>query len=151
MRQSQDLSAARALKLADELGLRYDSTVVPRRMRLVSGLVVAALALSPFLTEWCAANCETARQGGVPACHHVATPAQHIEPDPRPCGHDHRALVIEATSVTLLASRARAIQSVGLNEPRFGLVRQLPGNITLRGPTLSLPSLDISPSLPLRI
>jgi len=118
---------------------------------LIAVCALCAFTAAPLIADWCAANCETARQAGVPACHHASSAARRIEPEPLPCGHDHHPILIDTTAVKPPVARPLALHAADLIEPCFRVAAERQRDVTVRGPTRASPSLPLTLSCSLRI
>ena len=119
--------------------------------RLIAVCALCAFAAAPLIADWCGATCETARQAGVPACHHAGSAARRIEHEPLPCGHDHHPILVDTTAVRPPVARTLAFHTADLSEPYSRVVGDSQLDVTVRGPTGSSPSLPLTLSSSLRI
>jgi hypothetical protein len=118
---------------------------------LIAVCALCAFTAAPLIADWCAGKCETARQAGVPACHHAGSAARRIEHEPLPCGHDHHPILVDTTAVKPPVARPLALHIADLSEPSSRVMGEWQRDVTVRGPTRSSPSLPLTLSSALRI
>ena len=134
--------------------IRYDGLMACVR-RFAAAVVLIAFAAAPVLANWCAAECETAGNPRMPACHDGMSPpastvANGQAPVPVPCGHDHHPITVNIASVKPLVTRTVAVVYAIGGLPAQAMVGAL-GSVDARGRNPSSPALRLALSSTLRI